>query len=68
MSATIFQINVKPETSGEVGLPKMPINQVHITAAGLEGDFNRYGLKKNDPDMVVRLNQSKRHKFISLSK
>ena len=57
MSASIFQINVKPDTPAEVGLPKIPVNQVHITRAGLDGDYNRYRQKKkkNDPGMAVMI-------------
>ena len=38
----IYQINVKPETVGERGLPKRPVDSVTVTRAGLVGDFNRY--------------------------
>jgi hypothetical protein len=35
MKPFIFQISVKPDTTGEVGLPKMPVAQVQIDMAGL---------------------------------
>ena len=57
MSPSIFQINVKPDTPGEVGLPKMPVSYVKVHKAGLDGDYNRYRRKKknNDPDMAVMI-------------
>jgi len=56
MKPFIFQISVKPDTTSEVGLPKMPVAQVQIDMAGLAaGDYNRYRQKKknNAPDMAV---------------
>ena len=55
MKPFIFQISVKPDTTGEVGLPKMPVAQVQIDMAGLAGDYNRYRQKKknNAPDMAA---------------
>ena len=38
MSASIIQISVKPDTLGEVGLPKIPVDQVWLKKEGLEGD------------------------------
>lgn len=40
--AVIAQINVKPRTPGERGLPKRPVSSVRVTRAGVEGDYNRY--------------------------
>jgi len=55
MNPSIFQISVKPETHGQVGLPKKPVTQVQIDILGLVGDYNRYRQKKknNAPDMAV---------------
>ncbi len=55
MKPFVFQISVKPDTVGEIGLPKMPATQVQIDIAGLTGDYNRYRQKKknNAPDMAV---------------
>ena len=55
MKPSIFQISIKPETPDEVGLPKIPVNQVQIDKAGLVGDYNRYRQKKknNAPNMAV---------------
>ena len=57
MTITISQINIKSNTPGQVGLPKMPVETVTITKAGVEGDYNRFRKekKKNDPDMAVML-------------
>ena len=55
MFPSIFQINVKPDTPGEVGLPKMPVESTIVTEWGLEGDYNRFRKKEkdNDRDMAV---------------
>ena len=56
MSASVIQIGVKPDTPGEVGLPKIPVNQVWVKKEGLEGDYNRARMKKgNDPDKAVMI-------------
>jgi len=57
MSPSIFQINIKPDTPGEVGLPKMPIKSTIVTEWGLEGDYNRFRKKEkdNDRDMAVMI-------------
>ena len=56
MSVTVIQISVKPDTPGEVGLPKMPVDQVWVKKEGLEGDYNRARMKKgNDPDKAVMI-------------
>ena len=41
MSVTVIQISVKPDTPGEVGLPKMSVGQALVKKEGLEGDYNR---------------------------
>ena len=57
MASSIFQINVKPNTPGEVGLPKVAIDSAQISFSGIEGDYNRFRLNKknNDPDMAIML-------------
>ena len=56
MSASVIQISVKPDTPGEVGLPKMPVDQALVKKEGLEGDYNRARMKKgNDPDKAVMI-------------
>jgi len=53
----VHQINVKPQTRGERGLPKRPVESVLVTKAGLAGDFNLYRQEKlnGDPDSAVLL-------------
>lgn len=53
----VHQINIKPRTRGERGLPKMPVESVRVTKQGLEGDFNLYRQEKlrGDPDSAVLL-------------
>jgi len=53
----VYQINVKPATPGERGLPKKPVESVRVTRAGLVGDFNIYRQEKlkGDPDSAVLL-------------
>ena len=57
MSVTVIQISVKPDTLGEVGLPKMSVGQALVKKEGFEGDYNRARKKKkdNDPDMAVMI-------------
>jgi len=53
----VHQINVKPRTPGERGLPKKPVDSVFVARAGLAGDFNLYRQEKlrGDPDSAVLL-------------
>ena len=46
MSGLIYQLNVKPETPGQHGLPKQPVEEARVMVAGLQGDFNRYRTDK----------------------
>lgn len=57
MKGTVFQLNVKPQVPGEVGLPKHPVDSVRLTAKGFDGDYNRYRQEKKNgtPDMAVLL-------------
>jgi len=51
----IQQINVKPQTKGEHGLPKKPVDSAFVTRAGIEGDFNvyRHEERQDDPDQAL---------------
>jgi len=42
MTPHVLRLSVKPETPGEFGLRKRSVTQLRITAAGAEGDYNRY--------------------------
>lgn len=57
MSARIFQLNLKPRTAGERGIPKTRVDEAIVTAQGLATDFNRYRHeKKGDaPDKALLL-------------
>jgi MOSC domain-containing protein YiiM len=51
----VFQLNRKPQTPGERGLPKVPVPEALITAQGVEGDYNSYRHDEagDDPAMAV---------------
>ncbi|MBS3147877.1 MOSC domain-containing protein [Candidatus Woesearchaeota archaeon] len=53
--AYIFQISIKPKTEGERGLPKLRVEKVVVTFAGLEGDYNTFRTMKKGatPDMAL---------------
>lgn len=51
MEGRIYQVNTKGRTPGERGLPKSPVESVHISSGGLEGDYNNYRTKKLAGDM-----------------
>ena len=55
MQGIIYQINIKPQTLNERGMPKLPVDSCKIMLQGLEGDFNKYRSEKkqNDPDNAV---------------
>jgi MOSC domain-containing protein YiiM len=55
MAGVVKQINVKPHTEGEHGLPKKPVSSARITRAGVEGDFNvyRHEERSDDPDQAL---------------
>jgi MOSC domain-containing protein YiiM len=57
MGGMVHQINVKPQTRGEHGLPKKPVDSVRVTKAGLAGDYNLYRQETlhGDPDSAVLL-------------
>jgi MOSC domain-containing protein YiiM len=53
----VHQLNRKPETPGERGLPKRPVDEIRVTERGVEGDYNvyRHDVAKDDPAMAVLL-------------
>jgi MOSC domain-containing protein YiiM len=53
----VLQINVKPDTLGERGLPKHPVERALIKRNGLVGDFNRWRHEEahDAPNMAVLL-------------
>ena len=55
MDSRILQINIKPHSNNERGLPKRAIDDAYISRLGIEGDHNnfRFTKKENDPDMAV---------------
>jgi MOSC domain-containing protein YiiM len=42
MTGRLLRLSIKPETPGEYGLPKRAVPELTVTAAGAEGDYNRY--------------------------
>ncbi len=57
MTGRVHRINVKPETPGEEGLPKAPVEAAMARRRGLVGDFNRYRHEKqrDDPNAALLL-------------
>lgn len=57
MKGRVFQINIKPQTGHDRGIPKSPVNSVRITKNGPEGDHNKYRAEElaSDPDQAVLL-------------
>lgn len=55
MRGTVRQINVKPMTPGERGLPKKPVGSAWLSAVGVSGDFNvyRHEERADDPDCAL---------------
>jgi len=55
VSGKIQQINVKPQTKGEHGLPKKPVDYAFVAREGVEGDFNvyRHEERQDDPDQAL---------------
>jgi len=50
-----MQVNVKPPTPGEHGLPKKPVDHAFVARGGVEGDFNvyRHEERRDDPDQAL---------------
>ena len=57
MKPYIYQINIKPETRKEVGLPKVKTRAANVLISGLDGDYNRFrnNKKNGDPDMALMI-------------
>ena len=57
MSGIVVQVNRKPETPGQHGLPKVPADAVRVTVHGLDGDYNRFRTyaKGSDPARAVMI-------------
>ena len=55
MPGEIQQINVNPQTRGEHGLPKKPVDSAFVARSGVEGDFNvyRHEERQDDPDQAL---------------
>ena len=55
VTGQIQQINVKPKTKGEHGLPKKPVHSAFVAREGIEGDFNvyRHEEQQDDPDQAL---------------
>ncbi len=55
MRGTVHQVNVKPSTPGERGLPKRPVASALVTESGMQGDFNlwRHERRRDDPDLAL---------------
>jgi MOSC domain-containing protein YiiM len=51
----IQQINVKPQTEGEHGLPKKRVDSAFVARAGVDGDYNvhRHLEQRDDPDQAL---------------
>jgi MOSC domain-containing protein YiiM len=51
----VVQVNRKPETPGQRGLPKIPAPEIYLRVSGVEGDFNRFRHEErhDSPDMAL---------------
>ena len=56
-SGRIVRLQRKPREGRSRGIPKRPVDELAITASGVEGDFNRWRTEKaaGDPDQAVLL-------------
>ncbi len=56
-SGRIVRLQRKPREGRSRGIPKRPVDELVITAEGVEGDFNRWRTEKaaGDPDQAVLL-------------
>lgn len=57
MRGRIVQLHLKPRAGRARGIPKRAVPSLTITAAGVEGDFNRWRTEEaaGDPDQAVLL-------------
>ncbi len=55
VAGVLIQVNTKPKTNGERGLPKVPLDSAFIATSGVEGDFNVYRHEElqDDPDSAL---------------
>jgi MOSC domain-containing protein YiiM len=55
MGGVVLQVNVKPQTPGERGLPKRPVADTMVTKEGVQGDYNvyRHDERHDDPDCAL---------------
>jgi MOSC domain-containing protein YiiM len=51
MESRIHQLNIKPLTPHQRGLPKSPVESAYIRRDGFEGDYNHYRTKRLAGDM-----------------
>ena len=57
MQGRIVQLHLKPKEGRARGLPKRAVPELTITAAGVQGDYNRWRTEEadGDPDQAVLL-------------
>ncbi|HMV33490.1 MAG TPA: hypothetical protein PKA50_15330, partial [Gemmatimonadales bacterium] len=57
MQGSIARVSIKPRVPGEVGLPKAAVPVLAVSAAGADGDYNRYRMESlaGDPDQALLL-------------
>jgi MOSC domain-containing protein YiiM len=57
VSGRIVRLQRKPREGRSRGIPKRPVDELTITAEGVEGDFNRWRTEEaaGDPDQAVLL-------------
>lgn len=57
ISGRVYRLSRKSKTPGERGLPKVAVEEVGVSASGLEGDYNiyRHDVSADDPRMAVLL-------------
>jgi MOSC domain-containing protein YiiM len=55
MSGVVQQINLKPRTQNERGLPKKAVDSAYVSKGGIRGDFNvyRHEERGDDPDSAL---------------
>ncbi len=57
MKGSVLQLNIKPRTPGELGLPKNAVSRIEVAAAGVGGDCNVWRTENmpDDLDQAVLL-------------
>lgn len=57
MQGSIARVSIKGRVPGEVGLPKAAVPVLLVSAAGAEGDYNRYRMESlaGDPEQALLL-------------